>query len=103
MDANGVLLVGGGEGDGRDDGTGFHVWLRPNVDSAGAETIMTKFKGSSGGGGLTVPKRFVEVRRCRRHSECAGRRGKGCWKKESKETFWGERILFLYWLDPELL
>jgi hypothetical protein len=75
VDTNGVLLVGRSERDGGDDGTGFGIWLRPNVDSACAEAIMTRFKGSSGRGRVTVDKssRFVEVRGCRRHSDCAGR------------------------------
>ena len=100
MDTDAVLLVGRCERDGGDYGTGFWVRLRPNMDSARAETIMTRFKGCSGRGGTTVREngRFVEVRGCRRHSGCAGGQG-----KETIGTFFGERVSFLYSLDPEVL
>jgi hypothetical protein len=43
---NAILLVGSRKRDGGDDGTGHLVRFRPNMDSAGAETIVTRFMGS---------------------------------------------------------
>lgn len=75
------------------------------MDSACAEAIMTRFKGCAVCGGVTIRKsgRLVEVRGCRGHSDCAGRRGKYVWTKETVGTSCGERIWFLYSLDSEVL
>lgn len=72
MFTNAILLVGGRERDGGDYGTGLLVWLRPNVDSASAETIMTGLMGNSVRDGATVREggRLVEVRGCGGHSYC---------------------------------
>ena len=69
MVTDAILLVGGRERDGGDYGTGLLVWLRPNVDSACAETVMAGFMGNPVGDGVTVRKsgRLVEVRGCRGH------------------------------------
>ena len=85
MDTDRFLLIGGRERDGGDYGTGLLIWLRPNVDSPGSETVMTRFKGSSVGDGATVGEggRLVEVRERGGHSHCSRGRGKGV---EGKET-----------------
>ena len=68
MHTDGFLLIGCRERDGGDDGTGFRVWLRSNVDSACSKAIMTRFKGSSGGGGMSFGE-SGGVREGRRHFE----------------------------------
>ena len=82
-----VLLVRCRKRDGGDHRAGFWVWFRPDMDSACAETIMTRFKGNPvwdmavvGLGG-----RFVEVGECRGHCYGSSRREKGgsveaCWE-----------------------
>ena len=87
---NAILLVGSRKRDGRDDGTGFSVWFRPDMDSSCAETIMAGFMGSPVSDGATVGKsgRLVEVRGCRGHYCCYARRR----KKEAVATSSGTTI-----------
>lgn len=79
MVTNAILLVGGRERDGGDNGTGFLVWFRPNMDSSCAETIMARFVGGYVCDGATVREsgRLFEVRGCRGHSRCYKRQGEG--------------------------
>ena len=99
MVTNTILLVGGRKRDWGDYSTGFSVWFRPNMDSACAETIMTRLMGSSVGDKATVgnSSRLFEVRGCRGHCCCCKRRG-----KEVVETSSGTRIGFLYMSDAEV-
>ena len=94
MVTHAVLLVGCCERDRRDDGTGFRVRLRPNVNSACAEAIMTEFKGSRLCGRVAVceSRRFIEVGGCRRHFDCAGGQGKCL---EIKDIFPIEVLVFI--------
>lgn len=75
MDTDAILLIGGRERDRGDHSAGFLVGFRPNMDSPRSEAVMTGFKGSPVGDGVTVGAggRFVEVRGCGGHSHCSGR------------------------------
>ena len=93
MDANSVLLVGCCKRDGRNDGTGLLVRLRPNMDSSCSEAIMTRFTGNSVGGRVTVGGgHLVEVGGCRGHS--VGQ-VKGVGKEEAVATFSGASVWVL--------
>ena len=71
------------------------------MDSPRSEAVMTRFKGSPVGDGVTVGAggRFVEVRGCGGHSHRSRR-----WRKEDGEkkvvvTYPGARVWLLYPLD----